>query len=167
VSQVNPSVNVTVPAARLSWRTLFQTDATWTPAVARIALGAVMLPHGLQKLMGWFGGYGFTNTLHYFTDTMHVPWILALAVIVTESFGALALIFGAATRLAAAGVGAVFVVAVATVHAPNGFFMNWAGNQKGEGIEYFILGLALVAIVLVRGAGRASIDGAFSSRPRS
>jgi len=158
------TLNVATPAARFSLRTVFQTDSTWTPAVARVALGAVMLPHGLQKLLGWFGGYGFSNTLHFFTDTMHIPWILALAVIITESFGALALLLGVATRVAAAGVGAVFVVAIATVHAPNGFFMNWAGNQKGEGFEYFILGLALVAIVIVRGAGRASIDGALTSR---
>ena len=118
-----------------------------------------MLPHGLQKTLGWFGGYGFTNTLNWFTGTMHTPWILGVAAIAAESLGALALIAGFATRAAAAGVGAVFVVAVAMVHAPHGFFMNWSGAQKGEGIEYFILGLALVAIVLIRGGGAASVDG--------
>jgi putative oxidoreductase len=117
-----------------------------------------MLPHGLQKTLGWFGGYGFTNTMGWFTGTMHVPYILGLAAIIAESFGALALIAGVATRAAAAGVGAVFVVAIATVHAPNGFFMNWSGVQKGEGIEYFILGLTLVAIVLIQGAGAISVD---------
>ena len=117
-----------------------------------------MLPHGLQKTLGWFGGYGFTNTMSWFTGAMHVPWILGFAAIVAESLGALALIAGFATRAAAAGVGAVYLVAIATVHAPHGFFMNWSGAQKGEGIEYFILGLALVAIVVLQGAGAASID---------
>ncbi len=161
------SVPLASPTARLSWRAVFQTDSAWTPTIARVALGAVMLPHGLQKLFGWFGGYGFSNTLHFFTDTMHVPWIFALAAIVAESCGALALLLGFATRIAAAGVGAVFLVAIAMVHAPNGFFMNWAGTQKGEGIEYFILGLALVAIVMLRGAGRASVDRALTVRSRA
>ena len=139
-------------------KALLQTESSWLPVVARVALGAVMLPHGLQKLFGWFGGYGFTNTLNWFTGAMHVPWILGLAAILAESLGAVALLVGFGTRLAAAAVGAVFVTAIAMVHAPNGFFMNWTGAQKGEGIEYFILGLALVAIVLVQGAGAASVD---------
>lgn len=134
------------------------TNASWIPTVARVALGVVMLPHGLQKTLGWFGGYGFTNTMNWFTGAMHVPWIFGFAAIVAESLGALALLAGVATRAAAAGVGAVFIVAIATVHAPNGFFMNWTGAQQGEGIEYFILGLALVAIVLIQGAGAASVD---------
>ncbi len=147
------------PSARPSVLQAFvQTNSSWVPTIARVALGVVMLPHGLQKTLGWFGGYGFTNTMNWFTGAMHVPWILGFAAIVAETLGALALIAGVATRAAAAGVAAVFVVAIATVHAPNGFFMNWSGAQKGEGIEYFILGLALVAIVLIQGAGAASVD---------
>jgi putative oxidoreductase len=147
------------PSARSSlFRALLQTNSSWVPTIARVALGVVMLPHGLQKTLGWFGGYGFTNTLNWFTGTMHLPWILGVAAIAAESLGALALIAGFATRAAAAGVGAVFVAALAMVHAPHGFFMNWTGAQKGEGIEYFILGLALVAIVLIQGAGAASFD---------
>ncbi|MES2692639.1 MAG: DoxX family protein [Verrucomicrobiota bacterium] len=143
-------------------RALVATRDDLTPAIARVALGVVMLPHGLQKTLGWFGGYGFTNTMKFFTETMHIPWIFGFAAILAESLGALALIAGFGTRLAALGVGAVFAVAIATVHASHGFFMNWAGNQKGEGIEYFILGLALVAIVLIRGGGSASVDRAIS-----
>lgn len=142
-----------------SWlRAALRTDASWTPTIARIALGVAMLPHGLQKTLGWFGGYGFTNTMAWFTDSMHVPYIFGLAAILAESLGSLALIFGFASRLAALGVGAVYVVAIATVHGQFGFFANWSGAQKGEGIEYFILGLALVAIVALQGGGRASID---------
>jgi putative oxidoreductase len=48
--------------------------------------------------------------------------------------------------------------AVATVHAPNGFFMNWFGNQAGEGFEFHLLALALVISLLLQGGGRASLD---------
>ena len=92
-------------------------------------------------------------------------WVFGFAAILAESVGALALIFGFASRVAALGVGAVFAVAVATIHGKFGFFMNWDGAQKGEGIEYFILGLALVAIVVVRGGGAWSVDRAFTASP--
>jgi putative oxidoreductase len=150
-------------APRPKSRALLQTESAWTPTIARLALGAVILPHGLQKLFGWFGGYGFSNTMAWFTETIHVPWILGFAAIVVETLGALALLTGAFTRVAALGVGAVFLTAVALVHARHGFFMNWFGNQGGEGVEYFILGMALVAIVVIRGGGAASLDRWWSS----
>lgn len=159
-------VHVSSPTRRSWLQVALQTDASWTPTLARVALGAVMLPHGLQKLAGWFGGYGFTNTMAWFTDSMGIPWIFALAAILAESLGALALLAGVFTRVAAAGVGAVFLTAVAMVHARFGFFMNWEGSQGGEGIEYFILGLALVAIVIVKGGGAASVD-RIMVRPRT
>ncbi len=142
-------------------RAVFATRDDVTPTIARIALGVMMLPHGLQKTVGLFGGYGFTNTMKFFTETMHIPAVFAFAAILAESLGALALIFGAASRVAALGIGAVFAVAI-SMHSANGFFMNWAGNQKGEGIEFFIIGLALVAIVVIRGGGKASVDGALT-----
>lgn len=145
-------------------QTVFRTESSWVPTIARVALGAAMLPHGLQKTIGWFGGYGFTGTMGWFTGTMNIPWIFGFAAILAESLGALALIVGLGSRVAALGVGAVFVTAIATVHGANGFFMNWSGAQKGEGIEYFILGLALVAIVLIKGGGAASIDGRLTRR---
>lgn len=145
-------------------RVLLQTRADVAPAIARIALGIVMLPHGLQKTLGWFGGYGFTGTMNWFTGAMHVPWLLGFAAILAESVGALALIFGFASRLSALGVAAVYGVAVATVHAQHGFFMNWFGNQKGEGVEYFILGLALAAVVIVSGGGAYSVDRALAPK---
>ena len=140
------------------WRRLFATDAHWTPTIARVALGAVILPHGAQKLLGWFGGYGFTGTMHWFTETMHIPWIFGFAAIVAESVGAVALLAGFASRLAAASVGVVMMVATVTVHAQHGFFMNWFGNQKGEGVEFFILSFALAAIVALYGGGKLSVD---------
>jgi putative oxidoreductase len=137
---------------------ILATDSHYAPAIARLVLGAVILPHGAQKLLGWFGGYGFTGTMHWFTDTMHIPWILGFAAIMAETIGGIALLIGFASRFAALAVGAIFATAVVTVHAQHGFFMNWFGNQKGEGWEYFLLGAALVAIVAIHGGGAASVD---------
>jgi putative oxidoreductase len=139
-------------------RRILATDASWTQTVARVALGAVMLPHGAQKLLGWFGGHGFEGTMGYLTGAVHLPYVVALLVIVIESFGALALVAGFAGRIAAAGVAAVMIGAVATGHLANGFFMNWTGAQAGEGFEYHILAVALAVIVLLRGSGAASVD---------
>jgi putative oxidoreductase len=146
------------------FRAFVRTSGELAPAIARIALGLVILPHGAQKTLGWFGGYGFTGTMQWFTGTMHIPWILAFAAVLAETLGGLALIAGFATRAAALAVGAVFATAVATVHWQHGFFANWSGAQKGEGLEYFILGLALVAIVAIRGGGAGSIDRALTRR---
>jgi len=110
-------------------RRLIATDADWTATVARVALGLVMLPHGLQKTLGWFGGYGFEGTMGFLTGAGGLPTAVALLVILAESAGSIGLIVGALGRVAAAGIGAVMVGAVATVHWTNGFFMNWTGAQ--------------------------------------
>lgn len=124
----------------------------------RLTLGLVMLPHGLQKTLGLFGGYGFEGTLGFFTGTLGIPWVLALAAILAESLGALALVLGLFGRVAAFGIAANMLVAALLSHVANGFFMNWFGNQGGEGFEYHLLALALAGVVLVRGSGRASLD---------
>lgn len=129
------------------------------PLVARLALGLVMFPHGAQKALGWFGGYGYSGTMGFFTGTMHIPAVFAFLAIATEFAGSIALILGAASRVAALGIAAVMTVAIATTHVANGFFMNWSGAQKGEGFEYHLLALALALIVLVWGGGKASVDG--------
>jgi len=130
--------------------------------IARVALGLVMLPHGAQKLLGWFGGHGFEGTMGFLTTQAGLPWLVALLVIVIESFGALALVAGFLGRLAAAGVAAVMIGATATVHLANGFFMNWNGTQRGEGFEYHILALALSLVVMIEGSGAYSCDRALS-----
>jgi putative oxidoreductase len=146
--------------------TLLCTSDTLAPAVLRVTLGAVMFPHGAQKLLGWFGGYGFTGTMGFFTGTLHVPAPLAFLVIVAESFGALALVAGLLTRVAAAGIAAVMVGAIALTHAPHGFFMNWFGNQAGEGFEYHLLAIAMAVALFIRGGGAFSIDHALTE-PRT
>ena len=133
----------------------------------RVALGLIMFPHGAQKLLGWFGGYGYSGTMAFFTGTMHLPAPLALLIIVAESVGAAALVLGAGTRLAALGITAVMIGAIVTTHLPVGFFMNWAGAQRGEGFEYHLLALALAMPLVVRGAGAFSVDGAIAERLRS
>src|SRR3954464_13447259 len=107
------------------------TDHSRILLAQRLVLGLVMFPHGAQKLLGWFGGYGFSGTMDFFTGTMHLPAPLAFLVIAAEFFGAVGLILGAGTRVAAFGVASVMLGAIATTHAQFGFFMNWFGAQKG------------------------------------
>lgn len=137
---------------------VLSTDSkNWSALIVRLALGLVILPHGAQKMLGWFGGNGFGNTLDYFTQVMGFPAAVAVLIILIEFFGALFLIFGFFTRLAALGVLGLFT-GIALTHIENGFFMNWMGNKQGEGLEYFILLAGLAISTLLIGAGRASID---------
>ena len=127
--------------------------------VLRVLLGVVMLAHGAQKLLGWFGGFGFSGTMGFFTGTMGIPAVFAFLVIMSEFFGSLALITGAITRLAAFGAGCVMLGATLMVHLPYGFFMNWAGKQQGEGFEFHLLAMAIAVALMIKGGGRWSIDG--------
>lgn len=136
---------------------LFRTDRSAALAVARLALGLVLLPHGAQKALGWFGGAGFSGTMEGLTS-MGLPAVIAFLVIFIEFIGAIALIAGAAGRLVALGVGAVMVGAIAIAHGQFGFFMNWYGNQKGEGFEYHLLVIGLAAAVFIGGSGAWSVD---------
>jgi putative oxidoreductase len=134
------------------------TDSSTTLLVQRLVLSAVILPHGLQKLVGWFGGYGFSGTLEYFTGALGVPAPLAVLVILGESLGALALIAGLGTRLAAGGLAATMLGAMLLVHLPHGLFMNWSGAQGGEGFEFHLLALALAIPLAIRGGGAYAVD---------
>ena len=137
---------------------LFQTNDKFSYWVPRVILGCVMLPHGAQKLFGWFGGFGFTNTMTYFTQTAGLPWIIAFLIVMGESLGSLGLIVGFFTRLSALGLICIMVGAIITVHIPNGFFMNWFGKQAGEGFEYHLLVIGMSIPLLVSGGGKYSVD---------
>jgi putative oxidoreductase len=139
-------------------RRFLGTSADGFPLVTRVVLGAVIFPHGAQKLLGCFGGYGFAGTMRYFTDTLHIPAPLALLVILGESLGALGLIVGLGTRLAAAGIALTMLGAIALTHAPHGFFMNWFGQQRGEGFEFHLLVLGMALPLARWGAGALSLD---------
>ncbi len=138
---------------------LLKTDEDTASLIMRVLLGVVFFPHGAQKLLGWFGGHGFTGTMNSFTDNMGIPVILAFLAIMAESLGAVALITGFLTRVAAFGIATNMVVAVFMVHLPYGFFMNWFGKQEGEGFEFHILAIALAVAIMIRGGGKWSIDG--------
>jgi putative oxidoreductase len=127
----------------------------------RVVLGVVFFAHGAQKMLGWFGGYGFQGTMGFF-EHMGMPAPVAFLVICTEFFGGLWLIVGLLTRIAALGIGVEMIGAIFIVHLPNGFFMNWSGTQKGEGFEYHLLAIAMAATLLLRGAGAFSADRAIS-----
>lgn len=141
---------------------LFQTNPNnWTALIARLALGITIFPHGAQKLLGWFGGYGFNGTMGFLTGQVHLPWIIAFLVILIESVGALFIIFGFATRIAALAILGNFLGVLFSTHIRNGFFMNWSMQpNKGEGFEFFILIFGLAVILLITGGGKASVDSA-------
>ena len=136
---------------------LIRTDNDIAPTIARVVAGFVMLPHGLQKTLGLFGGGGFSGTMDYFTGT-GLPWIAALLVILGESLGALGMITGTLSRFAAFGFVAILTGAIFMGHLSHGFFMNWYGNQAGEGFEYHLLFLGIAIAIILRGSGAFSID---------
>jgi len=144
------------------FRRLIWTTDDFALTVLRLVLGIVFFAHGAQKMLGWFGGYGFSGTMGFFTQQAHIPALFAFLAICAEFFGGLGLILGFLTRIAAFGIACNMVVAILTVHLPNGFFMNWAGTQKGEGFEYHLLVLAMTIALMIRGAGALSIDRALS-----
>ncbi len=150
-------------------RKLFQTDGSVATTILRLVLGVVFAAHGAQKMFGWFGGAGFSHTMGFFTNGMHIPGFFAFLAIGAEFFGGLGLILGFLTRIAALGITANMLVAIALVHGAVGFFMNWSGTQKGEGFEYHLLVLAMTTFLMIRGAGAFSLDSAIASglsRPR-
>ncbi len=138
-------------------RRLFSTSNDLALTLVRLVLGVVFFAHGAQKMLGWFGGYGFHATMGFFTH-MGIPAPLAFLAICAEFFGGLGLIVGLLSRIAAFGITVNMLVAIATVHIHNGLFMNWTGQQKGEGFEYHLLAITLATVVLIKGAGAFSLD---------
>jgi putative oxidoreductase len=149
------------------FKALMRTDGGATSLVLRLALGIVMLPHGLQKVFGWFGGYGLSGTWGFMTGQLHIPAIFAALAILAESAGALGLIVGLLGRVAAFGIGVEMAVAAFVGHhVGNGFFMNWSGHQGGEGFEYHILVIGIAIALMIRGSGALSLDRLFAGGRR-
>jgi putative oxidoreductase len=142
-------------------RKLIQTNPTAVPTILRVVLGVVFFTHGAQKMLGWWGGSGFSGTMHGFEHT-GIPAAFAFLAIAAEFFGGIGLILGLFGRVAAFGIACNMVVAIVKVHAANGFFMNWHGQQKGEGFEYHLLVLAVTAAIMIMGSGAWSVDRALS-----
>jgi len=137
---------------------LFATTDSAGLTLIRITLGLVMLPHGAQKLLGWFGGYGWTGTMGFFTEQMGVPALVAALVIIGEFFGAIGLITGFLGRISAFGIFATMLGAIVMVHGKVGFFMNWSGTLQGEGYEFHLLAAAMALAIMIKGSGAYSVD---------
>jgi putative oxidoreductase len=137
---------------------LLSTDSDWTLTIIRIILGVVFLAHGSQKLLGWFGGTGLRRTLRTMHEALGLPVPLAFLAVAAEFFGGLGLVAGLLSRVAAAGIAAIMLVAIVLVHRRYRLFLNWFGDRKGNGFEYHLLAIALAAAIFVKGAGAASLD---------
>jgi putative oxidoreductase len=144
------------------FRKLISTTDDSVISILRLVAGVVFFAHGAQKTLGWFGGYGFSGTMGFFTNAMHIPAPFAFLAICAEFLGGIGLILGLLGRVAAFGIACDMVVAVVMVHRHFGLFANWAGNQKGEGIEYHLLAVAICLALMVKGSGAFSIDRALS-----
>ena len=138
-------------------RKLLHTNNDPVLTVVRLVLGVVFFAHGAQKMLGWFGGYGFSATMGFFEHN-GIPAVFAFLAIAAEFFGGLGLLLGLLSRVAAFGISCNMLVAIATVHHRFGLFMNWTGQQKGEGFEFHLLVLAITFLIMVRGAGALSLD---------
>jgi putative oxidoreductase len=145
-------------------RKILATTNDWTLTLLRLVMGVIFFAHGAQKVLGWFGGYGFSGTMGFFTNVMHIPAPFAFLAICAEFLGGIGLIQGALGRIAAFGIACNMVVAILMVHGPNGLFMNWTGQQKGEGFEYHLLAIAIAIVLMVKGSGALSVDGALSGK---
>ena len=142
---------------------LMQTDEDVGMLIVRLALGLVMFPHGAQKMLGWFGGGGFAGTMQGMTG-MGLPAVVVFLVILAEFFGSISLISGFLGRVGAFGILCVMLGAIFMVHLQNGFFMNWMGNQKGEGYEYHLLAIGMALAIMIKGSGSLSIDRSMSDK---
>lgn len=135
----------------------------WAALIVRFTLGIIIFPHGAQKLLGWFGGYGYNGTMGFLTGAAGLPWIIALLVILIEFFAPLLLVFGLATRFAAFGLLANFTGILFKSHINNGFFMNWANTPGvGQGYEFHLLIIGMSLALLIAGGGKASLDAALN-----
>jgi putative oxidoreductase len=145
------------------FRKLLATSDDWTLTLLRLVMGVIFFAHGAQKTFGWFGGYGFSGTMGFFTQMMHIPAPFAFLAICAEFLGGVGLILGALGRIAAFGIACNMVVAILMVHHHFGLFMNWSGQQKGEGFEYHLLAIAIAVVLMARGSGAFSVDRALTS----
>jgi putative oxidoreductase len=144
------------------FRKLMNTTDDSAITILRLVLGVVFFAHGAQKVLGWFGGYGFSGTMGFFTQQLHVPSAFAFLAICAEFLGGIGLLLGFLSRIAAFGIACNMVVAVAMIHRHFGLFANWFGTQKGEGYEYHLLAIAIALAIMIKGSGALSADRALS-----
>ena len=141
---------------------LLRTNSDVALTIIRLVLGIVFFAHGAQKVFGWFGGYGFAATLKSFKEQMGIPVPFATLAIAAEFLGGIGLIFGLLGRIAALGIAAIMLVAILKVNGRFGLFLDWFGNQKGHGIEFHLLALAISVAIILDGSGPFSLDALLS-----
>jgi putative oxidoreductase len=141
------------------FRNILATTHDSSAFVARVMLGLIILPHGLQHALGLLGGYGFGGTLNWMTHTLGFPAPLAALAIITELIAPIALIAGVGGRVGAIGIIGLMIGAAST-HVGNGFFMNWFGALPAgtEGYEYHLLVITIAVVVAIKGSGAYSLD---------
>jgi putative oxidoreductase len=137
---------------------LIKTDSDYMLTIARLVLGTLFFIHGDQLMLGWFGGYGLTGSMQFFTHQLGIPAPFAFLAICAQFIGGLMLILGLIGRVAALGIICTMAGAVVKVHWQFGLFMNWFGTQKGEGFEYHLLAITIGLVIVLRGSGALSLD---------
>lgn len=137
---------------------ILKTESNWGALIARLTLGVVLFAHGAQKMLGWFGGYGFKSTVEAFMTEMGLPWFVAFAVIIIEFYGSIFLILGLGSRIWSLAVAGLFMGIIFTTQLEYGFYMNWYGNQAGEGFEFSLLVIGIAVVVLINGGGKYAVD---------
>ena len=143
---------------------MFRTNNDWTGVIIRLTTGLILFPHGAQKMLGLFGGFGFSGEMDFLTGTVHLSWLIAFLVIIIEFVGSLSFIVGFASRAWAVLTIILMLGIIFSSHLDNGFFMNWFGNQKGEGYEYHLLIIGLCLATLCNGSGKLSVDTSLQRR---
>lgn len=137
----------------------FEMSNLIAPLMLRLPLGLIFMAHGSQKLLGLFGGQGLTGTLNTFEVKMGIPPVFTLLAILAEFGGGFGILTGFLTRLSAAGIAGVMLVAIYKVHWVNGFFLNSACLAgRGHGIEYNVALLGMALYLLIAGGGRWCLD---------
>jgi putative oxidoreductase len=137
---------------------LLSTEKNWTGLILRLSIGLILWPHGAQKMLGLFGGFGFSATMDFLISAVHLPWIIAFMVIIIEFIGSLCILAGFASRLWSFAIIILMLGIIFSTHIDNGFFMNWFGKQKGEGFEFHLLMIGLSLALLINGSGIFSAD---------
>jgi putative oxidoreductase len=133
---------------------LLHTEPDYVTLLLRVIAGIIILPYGLKKL-GWLKGPG-NNSFSKMRE-MGVPLLLSWLITIAQTLGAIALLVGFLGRIAAAG-NLVIMFGAMLYHVKDGWSMNWYGEKKGEGIEYFVMLLGILLAIIINGSGAWSID---------
>lgn len=145
---------------------LLKTERDPSAFLLRLTTAAVLFPHLAQKMLGWFGGNGLGPTLQYFQNDLNIPLTFGIIAIAAEFLGSVLILIGFLTRVAASVMAIGMIAAAYLAHLEFGFFMNWTGQQGGEGFEYHILLLGICLALTLKGGGIWSVDRALSGRQR-